>query len=61
MNLAHDATTFNTMYFNSFHLNEFVQGSGKTYRQIGEVNTIICAVEFYFPYDVASKFSKQQC
>ena len=55
MVLSLDVTTFGAQYFNSFHKNEFIQRSGKTDGQIGNLNTIICAVEFQFPYDVASK------
>ena len=33
-----------------------MQRSRKTDRQIGKLNKIICAVEFQFPFDDASKF-----
>ena len=55
---SHDVTTFCAK---SFHKNEFIQRNCKTDEQIGKVNTIICAVEFSFPYDVASKILAQQC
>ena len=56
-----DVTAFWALYFYSFHKNEFIQINRKTDERIGQVNTIICAVEFSFPYDVATKFFTQQC
>ena len=58
MMTSHDVTAFRARYLNSLHKNEFMQRIRKADGQRGRVNTIICVVEFQFPFDAASKFLK---